>query len=151
MRGLNLAIVALALGLLGAITFTLCMLWDLALPAYAMTRVWELVLPGFRGISLASFALGLVESFLYGVYAGVVFGPIYNWLSRRLEASLATGGMKTCLNGSRRTGSGSSSRWASAGLSCGAARAAGWADTGIGATRRPGQRSSTAATTTSPR
>jgi hypothetical protein len=92
MRGLNLAVVALALGLLGVITFTLCMLWDLALPAYAMTRAWELVLPGFRGISLASFALGLVESFLYGVYAAVVFVPIYNWLSRRIEPAPAMGG-----------------------------------------------------------
>jgi Cu+-exporting ATPase len=71
---------------------TLCMLWDLALPAYAMTRAWELVLPGFRGISLASFALGLVESFLYGVYAAVVFAPIYNWLSRRIEPAPAMGG-----------------------------------------------------------
>jgi hypothetical protein len=24
-----------------------------------------------------------VESFLYGAYAGLVFCPIYNWLSRR--------------------------------------------------------------------
>ena len=95
MKGpLNLAVIGFALGLFGAITFALCILWDLALPAYSMTRIWELVLPGFRGISLASFALGLVESFLYGVYAALVFVPLYNWLSRRIDAQSATGGMR---------------------------------------------------------
>lgn len=92
MKPLNLRVIGLALGLSGAITFTLCILWDLALPAYAMTRVWELVLPGFREITLASFVLGLVESFLYGVYAALVFVPLYNWLSRRMNAAPATGG-----------------------------------------------------------
>ena len=93
MKPLNLTLIGLTLGLFSAITFTLCILWDLALPAYSMTRVWELVLPGFRGISPASFVLGLVESFLYGVYAALVFVPLYNWLSRRFGASPATGGM----------------------------------------------------------
>ena len=93
MKPLNLTLIGLTLGLFGAITFTLCILWDLALPAYSMTRVWELVLPGFRGISLAGFALGLVESFLYGVYAALVFVPLYNWLSRRIDGLPATGGM----------------------------------------------------------
>ena len=27
--------------------------------------------------------LGLIESFLYGVYAGLVFVPIHNFLTRR--------------------------------------------------------------------
>lgn len=94
MKPLNLTVVALALGLFGAITFTLCILWDLALPGYAMTRAWELVLPGFHGISPGSFVLGLVESFLYGIYAGLVFVPLYNWLSRRLAASATTGGTR---------------------------------------------------------
>jgi len=86
MRPLSLVVVSTALGLFGAITFTLCILWDLALPSFSMLRVWELALPGFRGISPGSYALGLVESFLYGVYAGVVFVPLYNWLARSLAA-----------------------------------------------------------------
>ena len=93
MKPLNLTLIGLTLGLFSAITFTLCILWDLALPAYSMTRVWELVLPGFRGISPASFVLGLGESFLYGVYAALVFVPLYNWLSRRIDGLPATGGM----------------------------------------------------------
>lgn len=94
MTHVNLAVIGLTLGLFGAITFTLCILWDLALPAYSMMRVWEVVLPGFRGITLASFVLGLGESFLYGVYAALVFVPLYNWLSRRIGAQAATGGMR---------------------------------------------------------
>ena len=94
MKPLNLTVIGLTLGLFSAITFTLCVLWDLALPAYSMMRVWELVLPGFRGITLASVVLGLGESFLYGVYAALVFVPLYNWLSRRIGAQAATGGMR---------------------------------------------------------
>jgi len=94
MKPLNLTVIGLTLGLFSAITFTLCILWDLALPAYSMMRVWELVLPGFRGITPSSFVLGLGESFLYGVYAALVFVPLYNWLSRRIGAQAATGGMR---------------------------------------------------------
>ena len=94
MNSLNLTVIGLTLGLFSAITFTLCILWDLVLPAYSMMRVWELVLPGFRGITLASVVLGLGESFLYGVYAALVFVPLYNWLSRRIGAQAATGGMR---------------------------------------------------------
>jgi hypothetical protein len=92
MKRLHLAVVGLTLGLFSAITFTLCILWDLAVPAYSMTRLWVLLLPGFREIGLASFVLGLVESFLYGVYAALVIVPLYNWLSRRIEPPPATGG-----------------------------------------------------------
>jgi Zn-dependent protease with chaperone function len=94
MKPLNLTVIGLALGLFSAITFTLCILWDVAVPAYSMTRLWELLLPGFRGISPASYLLGLIGSFLYGLYAAVVFVPLYNWLSRRIEARQATGGMR---------------------------------------------------------
>jgi len=94
MKPLNLTVIGLTLGLFSAITFTLCILWDLALPAYSMMRVWEMVLPAFRGITPASFVLGLAESFLYGVYAALVFVPLYNWLSPRLAAQPETGGMR---------------------------------------------------------
>lgn len=93
MKPLNLTVIGLALGLFGAITFTLCILWDLALPGLSMTRLWEVLLPGFRGLSPGSYVLGLVESFLYGVYAAVVFVPLYNLLARRLEEPRAGGGM----------------------------------------------------------
>jgi hypothetical protein len=43
----------------------------------------KLVLPDFRWLTWWDFLLGLLKSFLYGVYAGLVFCPIYNLLTRR--------------------------------------------------------------------
>jgi hypothetical protein len=48
-----------------------------------MAPFLEAVLPAFKWLTLAGFFLGLIESFLYGAYAGLVFVPIYNFLARR--------------------------------------------------------------------
>lgn len=60
MNPLRLTEVALSLGAFGAITFTLCILWDLAFPGFAMTKVWEALLPGFKGMSWGSYFVGRV-------------------------------------------------------------------------------------------
>lgn len=46
----------------------------------------ELVLPGFTWLSGWSFLLGLVESFLFGVYFGAVYVPIHNFVLKRATA-----------------------------------------------------------------
>jgi hypothetical protein len=51
-----------------------------------MHQFLELVLPGFKWLSVGSAILGLVESFLFGAYFGLVFVPIYNSLKRREAA-----------------------------------------------------------------
>ena len=43
----------------------------------------EQVLPGFKWLTWPGFFIGLVESFLYGAYAGMVYVPIYNFFNRR--------------------------------------------------------------------
>jgi len=48
-----------------------------------MPQVLEAVLPAFKWLTFWGFWLGLMESFLYGAYAGLVFVPIYNLLARR--------------------------------------------------------------------
>jgi hypothetical protein len=59
-------------------------LYGLVVPkAFHMVQLLELALPGFTWLSLRSFIIGLVESFLYGAYAGLVFVPIYNFVIRR--------------------------------------------------------------------
>ncbi len=84
MQRLNWKPVTWSLGLFGAVTFVLCVLYGLVVPAALhMTQFLEITLPGFRWLSLGSFLLGLVESFLYGAYAGLVFVPIYNFVARR--------------------------------------------------------------------
>ncbi|MBI4609647.1 MAG: hypothetical protein HY726_11635 [Candidatus Rokubacteria bacterium] len=88
MRGpLNLKVVMWSLGLFGAISFTLCVIYGLLVPsALNMHQLLQILLPGFKWLSVRSFLLGLVESFLYGVYAGLVYVPLYNGLHRRWAA-----------------------------------------------------------------
>ncbi len=74
---------ALSLALFLAITFTLCVVWGLIFfGTGAMQRGMETALPWFTWLSWGSFLLGLVESFLYGIYAAAVFVPLYNGLNR---------------------------------------------------------------------
>jgi hypothetical protein len=44
-----------------------------------MVQFLEITLPGFKWLTFGTFIIGLVESFLYGAYAGLVFAPIYNF------------------------------------------------------------------------
>jgi hypothetical protein len=48
-----------------------------------MHQFLEIVLPAFKWLSVGGFFLGLIESFLWGAYVGLVFVPIYNLLYRR--------------------------------------------------------------------
>ena len=71
----------LALGLFFAVSFVLCVGFDLLFPGLAMYGSWMKLLPGFTWITWASFLLGLVESFAYGLYVALVFCPLYNFLA----------------------------------------------------------------------
>lgn len=80
---LSIKTVSLALGLTFAISFVVCVLWGLSLPeSMHMHQFLQLVLPGFTWISFGSAILGLIESFLFGVYFAVIYVPIYNRLNR---------------------------------------------------------------------
>lgn len=78
-----------SLGLFIALTFTLCVLFDLWFPGLAMNSAWAVLLPGFVWISWPSFLLGLVETFAYGWYIALLFGVIYNFISRRAGSRTA--------------------------------------------------------------
>lgn len=83
---LNIRAVSWSSGLLTAFTFVLCVLYGLVVPErlHGMSAFLEAVLPAFKWLTFWGFILGLVESFLYGAYVGIVFVPIYNFLSRKL-------------------------------------------------------------------
>ena len=84
MHPLNWKVVTWALGLFGAVTFVLCVVYGLLVPkAFHMVQFLEMTLPGFRWLTVGSFFLGLVETFFYGAYVGLVFVPIYNFVLRR--------------------------------------------------------------------
>lgn len=85
---LNIKIWTMALGSFLAVSFTLCVFGGLIMPGLPVKHVTlEAVLPGFVWISPSAFFLGLVESFLFGIYAGLVFVPLHNFFARRWQVS----------------------------------------------------------------
>ena len=81
---LNIKIVSWSLGSVSAISFVLCVIYGLIVPpSLHMAAFLEVALPAFKWLTLWGFCLGLIESFLYGAYLGLVFVPIYNALTRR--------------------------------------------------------------------
>ncbi len=71
-----------SLGLFLAITYVLCILFDLLLPEFAMHEGWHVFLPGFKWLTFESFLLGLAESYAYGWYAALLWGVLYNYYTR---------------------------------------------------------------------
>lgn len=81
---INLKLTTIALSVFLSISFILCVLFGLATPqSVHMSQFLQNVLPGFKWLSIGSFILGLVESFLWGTYIGLVFTLVYNFLYRR--------------------------------------------------------------------
>ena len=83
---LNIRIVSWSLGIFFTISYLLCVIYGLIVPErlHGMKDFLEAVLPAFKWLTLGGFLLGLIESFLYGVYVGIVFVPIYNFISNKL-------------------------------------------------------------------
>jgi uncharacterized protein DUF5676 len=79
----------MSLGSFIALTFVLCVLFDLWFPDLAMNPVWAKLLPGFTWISWPSFFLGLIESFGYGWYIALIFGPLFNFFATRATSRQA--------------------------------------------------------------
>ena len=88
---LNIKIVSWSLGIFTAVSFVLCVVYGLIAPPslHPMATFLEMVLPAFKWLTFGGFCLGLIESFLYGAYAGLVFVPIYNVFTRRWGAAAA--------------------------------------------------------------
>ncbi len=80
---LSLSAVGHATSLFLAITFTLCIAFDLAFPQYAMYTAWQVLFPGFEWISIKSFLIGLVEAWAYGWYFALIWVPLYNIVNHR--------------------------------------------------------------------
>ena len=84
-QGISLVAVSHASSLLLAISFTLCVVFDLLFPEMAMYQLWLKLLPGFEWLSWQSFFLGLFESWGYGWYFTLIWVPIYNFLAARAK------------------------------------------------------------------
>lgn len=82
-RSVSLPAVGHATSLFLAISFTLCVAFDLIFPQHQMYPVWQRLLPGFEWISFGSYVLGLAESYAYGWYLALIWVPLYNVISSR--------------------------------------------------------------------
>jgi hypothetical protein len=82
-RTISISAVGHASSLLLAISFVLCVGFDLLFPEHAMFRAWQDLLPGFEWLSWKSFLLGLVEAYAYGWYGTLLWVPIYNFTATR--------------------------------------------------------------------
>ncbi len=84
MKTLNLFVVTWSLAIFTTVSFIVCVIYGLLTPeSLHMHEFLEMVLPGYKWGSVTRFFVGLVESFLYGAYAGLVYVPIYNFILRR--------------------------------------------------------------------
>ncbi len=84
-QGLSLVAVGHATSLFLAITFVLCVGFDLLFPAHAMFQAWQKLLPRFHWLNLGSFFLGLLESYAYGWYIALIWAPLYNVFALRKQ------------------------------------------------------------------
>jgi 2TM family of unknown function (DUF5676) len=82
-QGIRFAAFGNASSLFLAITFALCVGFDLLFPSHAMYQSWQKLLPGFEWISWKSFFLGLVESYGWGWYVTLIWVPLYNVFAAR--------------------------------------------------------------------
>ena len=80
---LNMKIVTWSLALWTTFTFLFCVAFAMLTPqSLSMHALLLQVLPGFEWFSWRGFFVGLIESFLYGVYAGISFVFIHNAVHR---------------------------------------------------------------------
>lgn len=79
--GLDWRVCGLALGCFLAISYVLCIIWDLLFPTQAMYRAWIDLLPGVTWLTWGSFFLGLIEVLIFGIYTALVFCPLYNFFT----------------------------------------------------------------------
>lgn len=84
MNQLNIRVVTWSLATFTSLSFVVCVVYGLIVPeSLHMVEFLEITLPGFKWLSIGSFFIGLIESFLYGVYAGLVYTPIFNFYHKK--------------------------------------------------------------------
>ena len=83
--GVSLQAVGHATSLLLAISFIVCVAFDLLFPDYAMYQSWQALVPGFVWLSWKSFFIGLIQAWAYGWYFALIWVPIYNFVALKGE------------------------------------------------------------------
>ena len=83
-RTIPVLALGMGLSLFLAVSYVLCVLGYLLFPSLPIEHsALAIFLPGFTLLSWQSFFLGLAESFGWGWYVALVFGPLYNFFAAR--------------------------------------------------------------------
>ena len=78
----------LGLSLFATFTYVICILGYLFVPGLPIQHsAMAIFLPGFELLSWQSFLLGLAEVFLGGWYVTLIFVPLFNFFTARLDRS----------------------------------------------------------------
>ncbi len=84
MGQLNIRVVTWSIATFTSFSFVICVIYGLIVPeSFHLVQFLEITLPGFKWLNIGTFLIGLIESFLYGVYAGLVYTPIYNFYTKK--------------------------------------------------------------------
>ncbi len=74
----------LSVSLFFVITYVACIVFYLLFPGLVRTHaLLALFLPGFSLLDWPSFFIGLAESFAYGWYVALIFGPLFNFFATK--------------------------------------------------------------------
>ena len=73
-----------SLSLFFVISYIICIIGYLIFPGLPINHAaLAIFLPGFELLSWQTFLLGLIESFAWGWYIALIFGPLYNFFVHR--------------------------------------------------------------------
>ena len=85
-RGIPVPALGMALSLFLVVSYVICVIGYLVFPGLPIDHAaLAIFLPGFALLSWRTFLLGLVESFAWGWYIALIFGPLYNFFALRLR------------------------------------------------------------------
>ncbi len=83
MENLNINKTGYVIGILSIIFFLACTAWGVLLPTQALKELHfsllQMAYPGFA-FTLVGYVIGVIEAFIYGWFAGVLFA----WLCKQL-------------------------------------------------------------------
>ena len=83
-RTIPVLALGMSVSLFLVISYVICIIGYLVFPGLPINHAaLAIFLPGFELLSWTTFFLGLVESFAFGWYIALIFGPLYNYFVTR--------------------------------------------------------------------
>jgi hypothetical protein len=74
----------MSLSLFFVISYVICIIGYLIFPGLPINHAaLSIFLPGFELLTWQTFLLGLIESFAFGWYIALIFGPLFNFFAHR--------------------------------------------------------------------